>query len=82
VTSFRREQLIGIAGALPAFVVVALTLDHASTLFAFIESPSDSRGNKNRGVAVLGCAPIIDGAVASVAASTPDPRGGVTITFK
>jgi hypothetical protein len=41
VTPFRRKQLVGIAGALPAFVVVALTLDHANRLFAFIALPAD-----------------------------------------
>jgi hypothetical protein len=41
VTPFRRKQLIGIGGALPAFIVVALTLDHATNLFAFVALPSD-----------------------------------------
>jgi hypothetical protein len=41
VTPFRRKQLAGIAGALPAFAVVALTLDHASNLFASISLPAD-----------------------------------------
>jgi hypothetical protein len=41
VTPFRRKQLVGIAGALPAFVIVALTLDHASGLFVFVALPSD-----------------------------------------
>jgi hypothetical protein len=41
VTPFRRKQLLGIAGALPAFVVVALTLDHARDLFAFLALPPD-----------------------------------------
>jgi hypothetical protein len=41
VTPFRRKQLLGIAGALPAFVAVALTLDHAKCLFAFVALPSD-----------------------------------------
>lgn len=41
MTPFRRKQLTVVAGALPAFVVVALTLDHASRLFAFIPLPAD-----------------------------------------
>jgi hypothetical protein len=41
VTPFRCKQLLGIAGAIPAFVVVALTLDHASDLFGFVTRPSD-----------------------------------------
>jgi hypothetical protein len=40
VTPFRRKQLVGVAGALPAFVVVALTLDHLSKLFEFIALPA------------------------------------------
>jgi hypothetical protein len=40
VTPFRLKQLTGIAGALPAFVVVAFTLDHASRFFAFVTLPS------------------------------------------
>jgi hypothetical protein len=46
VTPFRRKQLVGIAGALPAFVVVALTLDHVNTLFAFIALPSDDLSSR------------------------------------
>jgi hypothetical protein len=46
VTPFRRKQLVGIAGALPAIVVVALTLDHVSTLFAFIALPSDDLSSR------------------------------------
>jgi hypothetical protein len=46
VTPFRRKQLIGIAGALPAFVVVALTLAHASTLFVFVALPSGDLGSR------------------------------------
>jgi hypothetical protein len=46
VTPFRRKQLVGIAGALPAFVVVALTLDHASDLFAFVTLPADDLSNR------------------------------------
>jgi hypothetical protein len=41
VTSFRRKQLLGMAGAMPALVAVALTLDHAKSLFAFVALPSD-----------------------------------------
>jgi MAPEG family len=41
VSPFRRKQLVGIAGALPAFVAVALTLDHAKSLFAFLALPAD-----------------------------------------
>jgi hypothetical protein len=46
VTPFRRKQLIGIAGALPAFVIVALTLDHASGLFVFVALPSDDLASR------------------------------------
>jgi hypothetical protein len=42
VTPFRRKQIVGIAGALPAFVVVALTVKHASYLFAFVSLPADN----------------------------------------
>jgi hypothetical protein len=38
--------LVGLAGALPAFVVVALTLDHASMLFAFLALPSDDPASR------------------------------------
>jgi hypothetical protein len=41
VTPFRRKQLVGMASALPAFVVVALTFDHASRLFSFVRLPAD-----------------------------------------
>ena len=41
MTPFRRKQLVGIAGALPAFAVVALTLENASSLFEFVALPSD-----------------------------------------
>ena len=41
MTPFRRNQLVGIAGALPAFAVVALTLENASSLFEFVALPSD-----------------------------------------
>jgi len=37
---------MGIAGALPAFVVVALTLDHASDLFAFASLPPDDLASR------------------------------------
>jgi hypothetical protein len=46
VTPFRRKQLLGIAGALPAFIVVALTLDHATNLFAFLPLPPDDLPNR------------------------------------
>jgi hypothetical protein len=46
VTPFRRKQLTGIAGALPAFVVVALTLDHARVLFDFVSLPSDDLAHR------------------------------------
>jgi hypothetical protein len=36
-----RQIHLGIVGALPAFVAVALTLDHAKYLFAFAGLPSD-----------------------------------------
>ena len=42
VTPFRRKQVLGIAGALPAFLVVALTLEHASNIFAFVSLPEDN----------------------------------------
>jgi hypothetical protein len=41
VSPFRRKQLVGIAGALPAFVVVALTFQRASELFGFVAIPAD-----------------------------------------
>jgi hypothetical protein len=41
VIPFHRKQLIGIAGALPAFAIVALTVGHASDLFAFVTRPLD-----------------------------------------
>jgi hypothetical protein len=44
VTPFRRKQLIGIAGALPAFVVVAVVLDHAARLFDFLSFVPDAIG--------------------------------------
>ena len=46
MTPFRRKQLVGIAGALPAFVVVALTLDHANNLFALVALPSDDLSSR------------------------------------
>ena len=46
MTPFRRKQFVGIAGALPAFVVVALTLENASSLFAFIALPSDDLSSR------------------------------------
>jgi hypothetical protein len=46
LTPFRRKQLIGIAGALPAFIVVALTLDHASELFTFVALPADDPSSR------------------------------------
>jgi hypothetical protein len=46
VTPFRCKQLIGIASALPAFVVVAWTLNHASDLFAFVALPSDDPSSR------------------------------------
>jgi hypothetical protein len=46
VTPFHRKQLIGIAGALPAFVIVVLTLEHASELFAFVARPADDLSSR------------------------------------
>jgi hypothetical protein len=46
VTPFRRKQLVGIAGALPAFVVVALTLEHAGNLFGFAALPADDPSSR------------------------------------
>jgi hypothetical protein len=46
VTPFRRKQLIGICGALPAFIVVAFTLGHARTLFAFVALPADDLSSR------------------------------------
>ena len=46
VTPFRRKQAVGIAGALPAFVVVALTLEHARNLFAFVSLPEDNLASR------------------------------------
>jgi hypothetical protein len=46
VTPFRRKQLVGIAGAVPAFVVVALMLDHASGLFGFVALPADDLSSR------------------------------------
>jgi hypothetical protein len=46
LTPFRRKQLVGIAGALPAFLVAALTLDHASDLFAFVALPADDLSSR------------------------------------
>ena len=46
MTPFRRKQLVGIAGALPAFVVVALTLDHAGSLFGFVALPADDLSSR------------------------------------
>lgn len=42
MTPFRRKQVVGIAGALPAFVVVVLTLEHASNVFAWVSLPEDN----------------------------------------
>jgi hypothetical protein len=39
--SLARKQLIGLAGALPAFVVVVLTARYASMLFGFAALPAD-----------------------------------------
>jgi hypothetical protein len=46
VSPFRRKQLIGIAGALPAFVVIALTLGHASSLFASVALPANDLASR------------------------------------
>jgi hypothetical protein len=46
VTPFRRKQLIGIAGAVPAFIMVLLTLDHARDLFQFVALPSDDLSSR------------------------------------
>jgi hypothetical protein len=46
VTPFRRKQLLGVAGAVPAFVVVALTLRHASALLAVIALPPDDLSDR------------------------------------
>jgi hypothetical protein len=46
VTPFRRKQLVGIAGALPAFIIVLLTLDYASDLFVFVALPADQLANR------------------------------------
>jgi hypothetical protein len=46
VTPFRRKQLVGIAAALPAFAVVAVTLDHAKVFFAFLSMPPDDLSNR------------------------------------
>jgi hypothetical protein len=46
VTPFRRKQVVGIAGAVPAFIVVALTLEHASKLLAFVSLPEDNLANR------------------------------------
>jgi hypothetical protein len=34
--------LVGVAGALPGYVLVALTLDHASDLFGFVALPANN----------------------------------------
>jgi hypothetical protein len=46
VTPFRRKQLVGIAGALPACVLAALTLDHAGDLFGFVALPADDPSSR------------------------------------
>jgi hypothetical protein len=46
VTPFRRKQVVGIAGALPAFVVVALTFEQAGKLFAFVSLPEDNLASR------------------------------------
>jgi MAPEG family len=46
VTPFRRKQWIGIAGALPAFAVVAWTLDHSRVLFATLPLPPDDSASR------------------------------------
>jgi hypothetical protein len=46
VTPFRRKQLIGIAGAVPAFIVVLLTLDHSRDLLRFVVLPSDDLSSR------------------------------------
>ena len=46
MTPFRRQQLIGIAGALPAFIIVPATLLHARELFAFVALPPDGAADR------------------------------------
>lgn len=46
MTPFRRKQLMGIAGVVPAVIVVALTLDHARVLFAFLPLPLDDLSHR------------------------------------
>lgn len=44
--SFARKQLIGIAGAVPAFIVVFLTGRYASTLFGSVALPADDPADR------------------------------------
>ena len=46
MTPFHRKQVVGIAGALPAFLVVGLTLEHANSLFAFVVLPADELSSR------------------------------------
>ena len=46
MTPFRRQQVTGIAGAVPGFILVAWVLDRASKLFAFISLPSDNPADR------------------------------------
>ena len=46
MTPFRRKQLVGIAGTLPAVPIVVLTLGHASSLFAFVALPADELSSR------------------------------------
>ncbi len=46
MTPFRRRQLLGLAGALPAVLAVVLTLDHAGSLFAFVALPADESSGR------------------------------------
>ena len=46
MTPLRRKQLIGIGGSIPAFIIVALTAEHASGLYAFVSLPADDAGSR------------------------------------
>src|SRR5580658_6020578 len=46
MTPFRRKQVVGIASALPAFLVVGLTVEHANSLFAFVVLPADELSSR------------------------------------
>jgi hypothetical protein len=46
LTPFYRNQLIGLAGVLPALLLAGLTLPHADALFSSVAMPADEPGSR------------------------------------